>query len=1032
MDADRPLPESAPSVDASVADDGADTPAPPVVAVVLARSGSAHLEACLGALAESDYPDLTVLVMARGGTDLRARVAAVLPHAYVRASEGAGVAEAANLALSTVAGAPFLLLCHDDTVVDPGALRVLVAEAYRSNAAVVGPKVVDPERPEILREVGWSVDRFGVPHSEIVTDELDQEQHDAVRDVFFVSDVCMLVRADLFAALEGFDPGVDPGARALDLCWRARLAGARVIVAPDARVRHHADDGAEEQDPVIAQRHQVRVLLTSTSGVRLLWLAPIAFLIHMAEAVAFLLRRQRVRAGALVGAWTWNLRTLGSIRSSRARAQHARVVSDREIHALQFRGSARVAAYVTASLHAPDRVRALSERSREVADTTSARLRSVQGVVILATLALVAIGVRDLVFGRVAAVGTLAVWPGVGDLLRAFTSEWRAAGLGAHAPPPPAFVLAALLQVVTLGADGLGRTLLVVLAIPVGMLGTYRLGRRIAGPGWPAIAATIVYAVLPLPRNAIERGEIGSLVLYTAAPFIALAVLALAGLVEHRWPRRRIGALGAVAVAIAAAWWPLALLLPAVLAAGMLVSIPIARDRLEVGPLARSVGVVTGLGALLLVPWPVAFVASGDRAAALGITEPAVESFASLLRFATGGSGAGIGGFAFVVAALVATLLATGDAARWCVRWWGIALLAWSLAALPAWLGTSSPAPDGVIVPAALAVAMVIGIGFAAFLGEIRREGVGWRQIAAVGAGALLVLGGFGFIGDLGGGRFRQPQDDWVEAVSWMNLQRDRGPFRVLWIGSSDAVPGWVHRLDRQAYAVTDDGSGDLRDSLLPPGGAGERAIDGAVSSLLDARTTRLGRIVAPMAVRYVVLPTRVAPSSGGIAPGTGRVSLALRRQLDLRELQGVPGAVVYENTAWVPGDAVLGRPVLSGTGGFREVRGRVGDARTPAGTVLWSQQYAGGWKAEADRPGVVHRRAYGWTNTFVAPRGGVERVVFTWQWLRWPAILLEVLIAVWLARRILRRRRRPGRSVGIVSALAPAPASESTPETVT
>ena len=68
-----------------------------------------------------------------------------------------------------------------------------------------------------------------------------------MRDVFFVGEACVLVRADLFAALEGFDVACDPGAAALDFCWRARLAGARVIVAPDARVRHHDADG--EVDP---------------------------------------------------------------------------------------------------------------------------------------------------------------------------------------------------------------------------------------------------------------------------------------------------------------------------------------------------------------------------------------------------------------------------------------------------------------------------------------------------------------------------------------------------------------------------------------------------------------------------------------------------------------------------------------------------------------------------------------------------------------------------------------------------------------
>ena len=122
-------------------------------------------------------------------------------------------------------------------MLEPSTIRLLVEEAYRSNAGIVGPKLVDADNPEVLLEVGMAIDRFGVPYSGIEPGELDQEQHDGVRDVFYVSSAAMLLRADLFAELAGFDPETFPGGEDLDLCWRARLIGARVLVAPDARAR---------------------------------------------------------------------------------------------------------------------------------------------------------------------------------------------------------------------------------------------------------------------------------------------------------------------------------------------------------------------------------------------------------------------------------------------------------------------------------------------------------------------------------------------------------------------------------------------------------------------------------------------------------------------------------------------------------------------------------------------------------------------------------------------------------------------------
>jgi GT2 family glycosyltransferase len=188
-------------------------PAPPVVAVVVTRNPGPFLEEALVALGQQDYPTLTVLVVDAGSElDLTARVAAALPNAFVRRLGGdPGFAGAANEALAAVEGAAFFLVCHDDVVLDPTAVRILVEEAYRSNAAIVGPKLVRADEPDVLLEVGRAIDRLGGSHTGIEPGEVDQEQHDAVRDVFYVASAAMLVRVDLFHELDGFDPESFPG-----------------------------------------------------------------------------------------------------------------------------------------------------------------------------------------------------------------------------------------------------------------------------------------------------------------------------------------------------------------------------------------------------------------------------------------------------------------------------------------------------------------------------------------------------------------------------------------------------------------------------------------------------------------------------------------------------------------------------------------------------------------------------------------------------------------------------------------------------
>ena len=266
-------------------DEPAEAQAPPVVVAVVTRDAGPWLEECLASLGAQDYPNLSVLVLATGATDdVLARVAAVLPSAFVRRLEGdLGFGPAANDVLEVVEGAAFYVFCHDDVLLDSNAIRALVEEAYRSNAGIVGPKLVRWHEPETLQAVGVNVDKVGMRLPVVDLDERDQEQHDAVRDVFLIPGGCTMVRADLFAGLGGFDPAIDLLGEDLDLCWRAQVAGARVVVVPAARVQHRESmaDRAPEHVGELADRHRLRTVLTSYGRFHMLRVLP-----QLAPAVA--------------------------------------------------------------------------------------------------------------------------------------------------------------------------------------------------------------------------------------------------------------------------------------------------------------------------------------------------------------------------------------------------------------------------------------------------------------------------------------------------------------------------------------------------------------------------------------------------------------------------------------------------------------------------------------------------------------------------------------------------------------------------
>ncbi len=388
--------------------------APPVVAVLVTHDPGPRFQVVLDGLASQDYPNLRVLFLNTGAQgDLAERVHARLPGSFVRQLDATTTFPmAANEALRLVEGSGFFCFLHDDVALDPDALRLLVEETYRSNAGVVGPKLVDWDAPDHLLEVGMSADKFATPSSLVEPGELDQEQHDAVRDVFFVPSACLLVRTDLFRALGGFDEVLAYSGEDLDLCWRAHVAGARVLAVPAARARHVgslSERNPQLDAPRLAARHRLRTVLGNYTPGQLVRVLPQHLIMTVMLAVGALLTGRLHVAAAELGAWPWNLTRIGDIREKRRGVRATRLVPDAEVRTLQVHGSARLRAFLRSRAAGGDRFVSSAGRSIAASVRSGAPRSSIIATVVI--LFLLLIGSRSLFTDGVAAVGTLLPFP---------------------------------------------------------------------------------------------------------------------------------------------------------------------------------------------------------------------------------------------------------------------------------------------------------------------------------------------------------------------------------------------------------------------------------------------------------------------------------------------------------------------------------------------------------------------------------------------------------------------------------------------
>jgi GT2 family glycosyltransferase len=1022
---------------------------PPVVVVVVAREPGPWFEETLSSFGNQDYPNLSVLVIDAGSTvDPTTRVAAVLPDAYVRRMDGAvGYAAAANDVLETVQGAAFLLFCHDDVAPDPDAVRRLVEEAMRSNAGVVGPKLVDWDRPERLLDVGLVVDKTGAAASQVERGELDQEQHDAVRDVFAISGPCMLVRSDLFSVIGGFDPAMTDYRADVDLCWRAQIAGARVLVNPAARVRHRegGDEvpGADPRRATLDHRNHLRSMFKNYSGLHLVRVAPQAAVLTVGEIVLAVFGRRWSEARDLVAAWWWNLRHLVALRGPRKAVDRSRAVADSEVRRLQVRGSVRVTTYLQRRLHAEDRAQALVTAGQRLVGAVGRGPAQV-ATALLAVLVLAwLVGSRHLLNGRLPAVGELAPFPGPGTLLAEWVSGWRTTGLGAASPAPTAFALLGLSSFAFLGKALVLQKVLVLGAWLAGGAGVWRLTRPLDST-LARMVAVVAWLAVPVPYNALARGRWSGLVAYAVVPWLLSALLRAtrlppwapseAELVEgDHWRRRRavleLGLALAVVVALAP---PVALVLPVVAAAIVVGSLLVGGS----GGAARGLGTVlaaTAVAGVLLLPWSVELAWPGwttltgvppDPAGAAGLGE--------LLRFQVGPMGAAPLGWAFMVAAVLPLAIGRGWRFAWAARLWLAALtcvgLAW--AGERGWVPLRLEAPDVLLAPAALAFVLAAALGAAAFDLDLPGYRFGWRQVASVAAGAAIVAGVLPVLGGARDGRWGLTDEETARALSWMEAEAPEGAFRVLWVGAAEALPldGWPLG-GGLAFATSGDGVPEATE--LWPGRRSEataRVADALV--LVEAGdTARLGRLLAPMGIRYLVLPT-----AHGIAAGRGEefpvppgLTRSLGSQVDLRLLPADPALVVYENTAWAPVRALLpewtGGSLPADLGSGADLSGATPvllDGRAnryrggiPAGgQVLVAEAPSARWSLRVGGQEAPRSAAFGVANAFRVAAPGSAVLRYRTPLLHYAMLAGQALLWLVAVRAVLglrRRERRPG-----------------------
>ncbi|MBI1193436.1 MAG: glycosyltransferase [Bacteroidetes bacterium] len=270
----------------------------------------------------------------------------------LRIPRNLGFAGGYNYALDRM-DAEYAVLLNQDVAVEPGWLDPLLAALDKDpQIGAAQPKIRSEKNPtqfEYAGAAGGMLDALGYPFCRgRLFDHLEEDrgQYQTQTEIFWASGAALFIRLPLYRGLGGLDEAFFAHMEEIDLCWRVRRAGYKVVYVPDAAVFHVGGGSLERDNPrklYLNFRNNGRMLVKNAAVGRLLWLLPLRLVLDtLAACRELLIGKPEMAKAAWKGGWNtirhlplW----LRNARLARQAVQACSIGPDRSQQQGWYRGS---------------------------------------------------------------------------------------------------------------------------------------------------------------------------------------------------------------------------------------------------------------------------------------------------------------------------------------------------------------------------------------------------------------------------------------------------------------------------------------------------------------------------------------------------------------------------------------------------------------------------------------------------------------------------------------------------------------------
>ncbi len=215
----------------------------------------------------------------------------------IQLNENHGFTGGYNRGLKSI-DADIYILLNSDVKVASNWIEPLVNTMSDRSIGACQPKILSDDHPskfEYAGACGGFIDYLGFAYCRgRIFDVLEKDngQYDEPIDISWATGAAMCIRADLYHQLGGLDESYFAHFEEIDLCWRMRRAGYRLVCNPASTVYHLGGGTLSYQNSnktFYNYRNNLSTIIKNEPWSRLWWLLPTRWMLEMTSAFKFLL-----------------------------------------------------------------------------------------------------------------------------------------------------------------------------------------------------------------------------------------------------------------------------------------------------------------------------------------------------------------------------------------------------------------------------------------------------------------------------------------------------------------------------------------------------------------------------------------------------------------------------------------------------------------------------------------------------------------------------------------------------------------------